>query len=175
MGVIYYFIQKVILNMTDQFYQYSKQDVGAKINKNEKKARKILNKVGLVGCSSVNRVTIKKSKDILFVFQIPDVYKIPDSDTYIIYGEARIEDVNTPNHADAVRKLNQLNQKKEKINSEPEAEKEVEEEIDISGLDPNDIQMVIDQSGCSKLKAIEALKEADGDIVNAIMDMTMKR
>merc|ERR1719247_2013013 len=172
--------------MTDQFYQYSKQEVGSKINKNEKKARKILNKVGLIGCSSVNRVTIKKSKDILFVFQIPDVYKIPDSDTYIIYGEARIEDVNTPNHADAVRKLNQLNQKKEKVNSEsldslkknrvnsePEIEKEMQEEIDISGLDPNDIQMVIDQSGCTKLKAIEALKEADGDIVNAIMDMTM--
>merc|ERR1711862_530085 len=133
----------------------------------------IFNKVGLIGCSSINRVTIKKSKDILFVFQVPDVYKIPDSDTYIIYGEARIEDVNTPNHADAVRKLNQLNQKKEKINSEPEIEKEIEEEMDISGLDPNDIQMVIDQSGCSKVKAIEALKEADGDIVNAIMDMTM--
>merc|ERR1712224_815308 len=103
MGRINLFNSNKIIKMTDQFHQYSKQEVGAKINKNEKKARKILNKVGLIGCSSINRVTIKKSKDILFVFQIPDVYKIPDSDTsYIIYGEARIEDVNTPNHVDAV-------------------------------------------------------------------------
>ena len=39
------------------------------------------------------RVTVKKSKNILFVISKPDVYKSPNSDTYIIFGEAKIEDL----------------------------------------------------------------------------------
>merc|ERR1712046_311236 len=41
----------------------------------------------------VSRVTIKKSKSILFVISQPDVFKSPASDTYIIFGEAKIEDL----------------------------------------------------------------------------------
>ncbi|KAI8441421.1 hypothetical protein MSG28_015029 [Choristoneura fumiferana] len=43
--------------------------------------------------SGVNRVTIRKSKNILFVINSPDVYKNPHSDTYIVFGEAKIEDL----------------------------------------------------------------------------------
>merc|ERR1712026_359843 len=60
-----------------------------------KKARKILQKLGLIQQSNIMRVTIKKSKDILFVISEPDVFKVPDSDTYIIFGEAKIEDLKT--------------------------------------------------------------------------------
>merc|ERR1712026_238913 len=59
-----------------------------------KKARKILQKLGLIQQSNIMRVTIKKSKDILFVISEPDVFKVPDIDTYIIFGEAKIEDLN---------------------------------------------------------------------------------
>lgn len=41
----------------------------------------------------VSRVTIRKSKNILFVIQAPDVFKSPASDTYIVFGEAKIEDL----------------------------------------------------------------------------------
>ncbi|MRA75870.1 hypothetical protein GH890_30970, partial [Bacillus thuringiensis] len=41
----------------------------------------------------VTRVTIRKSKNILFVINRPDVYKSPASDTYIVFGEAKIEDL----------------------------------------------------------------------------------
>ena len=40
------------------------------------------------------RVTIKKSKNILFVVSKPDVFKSPNSDTHVIFGEAKIEDLN---------------------------------------------------------------------------------
>lgn len=30
---------------------------------------------------------------ILFVIQAPDVFKSPNSDTYVIFGEAKIEDL----------------------------------------------------------------------------------
>jgi len=38
----------------------------------------------------VSRVTIRKSKNILFVINKPDVYKNPASDTYIVFGEAKV-------------------------------------------------------------------------------------
>ena len=38
----------------------------------------------------ITRVTIRKSKNILFVISKPDVYKSPASDTYIVFGEAKV-------------------------------------------------------------------------------------
>jgi len=64
-----------------------------KQSRGEKKARKIMSKLGLKQITGVNRVTIRKSKNILFVITKPDVYKNPASDTYIVFGEAKIEDL----------------------------------------------------------------------------------
>lgn len=49
-----------------------------------------MSKLGLKSISGVNRVTIRKSKNILFVINKPDVYKSPASDTYIVFGEAKV-------------------------------------------------------------------------------------
>merc|ERR1711955_146197 len=62
----------------------------AKQSRGEKKARKIMSKLGLKQVAGVSRVTIRKSKNILFVINKPDVYKNPASDTYIVFGEAKI-------------------------------------------------------------------------------------
>jgi NACalpha-BTF3-like transcription factor len=40
--------------------------------------------------TGVSRVTIRKAKNILFVIPKADVYKSPASDTYIIFGEAKV-------------------------------------------------------------------------------------
>ena len=52
-----------------------------------------MSKLGLKQVAGVTRVTIRKSKNILFVINKPDVYKNPASDTYIVFGEAKIEDL----------------------------------------------------------------------------------
>ena len=52
-----------------------------------------MGKLGLKQVAGVTRVTIRKSKNILFVINKPDVYKNPASDTYIVFGEAKIEDL----------------------------------------------------------------------------------
>lgn len=65
----------------------------AKQSRGEKKARKIMSKLGLKPVQGVGRVTIRKSKNILFVINKPDVFKNPASDTYIVFGEAKIEDL----------------------------------------------------------------------------------
>ena len=57
----------------------------------EKKARKTVQKLGLKPVPGIVRVTIKKPKNTLFVIARPDVYKNPTSDTYIVFGQANIE------------------------------------------------------------------------------------
>ena len=47
------------------------------------------------------------------------------------------------------------------------------EEVDESGVEPKDVDLVMSQAGVSRAKAIKALKTNDGDIVNAIMELTM--
>merc|ERR1712032_1176629 len=65
----------------------------SKQNRSEKKSRKAVQKLGMKPVPGITRVTIKKSKNILFVISKPDVYKSPNSDTYIAFGEAKIEDL----------------------------------------------------------------------------------
>lgn len=45
----------------------------------------------------------------------------------------------------------------------------VEEEgpVDETGVDPKDIDLVIQQVGCSRAKAVKVLKESGGDLINA--------
>ena len=52
-----------------------------------------MSKLGLRQVTGVTRVTIRKSKNILFVITKPDVYKSPASDTYIVFGEAKVKKV----------------------------------------------------------------------------------
>lgn len=50
-------------------------------------------------------MTIRKSKNILFVVAKPDVYKNPASDTYIVFGEAKIEDLSQQAQMEAAQKF----------------------------------------------------------------------
>ena len=54
---------------------------------------KAIAKLNLNYVKGVERVTMKKSRNVLFVIAKPDVYKAPSSDTYVIFGEAKIEDL----------------------------------------------------------------------------------
>ena len=59
-----------------------------------------------------------------------------------------------------------------------EAKKEEEdddddEEVDETGVEAKDIELVQAQASVSRKKAIKALKESDNDIVNAIMALSL--
>merc|ERR1712227_1137513 len=64
----------------------------SKQSKSEKKARKQIQKLGLKPVPGITRATIKKSKNVLFVISQPDVFKSPSSDTYVLFGEAKVDD-----------------------------------------------------------------------------------
>ena len=45
--------------------------------------------------------------------------------------------------------------------------------VDESGVEARDIDLVIQQANVTRAQAVKALKDNDGDIVNAIMDLSM--
>ena len=49
--------------------------------------------IGLKQITDVTRVTIRKAKNILFVISHPDVYRSPASDTYVVFGEAKVSGI----------------------------------------------------------------------------------
>ncbi|KDO33481.1 hypothetical protein SPRG_02289 [Saprolegnia parasitica CBS 223.65] len=140
-------------------------------NKAEKKSRKAMQKLGMKQVPGIIRATIKKSKSTLFVISKPDVFKSSASETYVIFGEAKIEDLNAQ-----AQQFAQQQQAAPIAEAKVEAEAAVEEddaEVDETGVDAKDIQLVMSQSGVSRAKAVAALKSNDNDIVNAIMELTM--
>ncbi|CAG8764770.1 9222_t:CDS:2, partial [Cetraspora pellucida] len=62
-------------------------------SRGEKKARKAMQKLGLKVVPGINRVTIRRPKNILFVVSNPDVYKSANSDCYIVFDSSKVEDV----------------------------------------------------------------------------------
>ena len=155
----------------------------AKQSRGEKKARKLMSKMGLKQIPGVSRVTIRKSKSILFVIAKPDVYKNPSSDTYIIFGEAKIEDMSQQAQMEAAQKFKNADapqptelggQGTTGSGPDPIPEEEDEnEEVDETGVDAKDIELVMSQANVSRPKAVKALKNNNNDIVNAIMYLTM--
>lgn len=128
-------------------------------------------------------MTIRKSKNILFVINNPDVFKNPASDTYIVFGEAKIEDLSQQAQVAAAEKfksadmmpnlLDKENPIRPMVSQPIQEEEEEDGEIDYKGVEEKDVDLVCAQAQVTKRKAIDALLRNSNDIVNAIMDLTM--
>lgn len=171
-------------------------------SRSEKKARKMLSKLGLKKIESITRVTLRRPKNVclswnrsfftiqyerawkgrvftlltrcqfLFVINTPEVFKSQNSDCYIVFGEAKIEDLNSQAQASAAAQMAAQAEASQSA-SAPESEKkqiaeeEDEGEVDETGVESKDIDLVVEQTQCSRGKAVKALKANNGDIVNA--------
>nr|GMD20493.1 nascent polypeptide-associated complex subunit alpha-like protein 2 [Ipomoea batatas] len=150
----------------------------SKQSRSEKKSRKAMLKLGMKPVPDVSRVTVKRTKNILFFISKPDVFKSPNSDTYVIFGEAKIEDLSSQLQSQAAQQfrmpdMGSVLPKPEISASAASAQPdEEEEEIDETGVEPRDIDLVMTQAGVSRSKAVGALKTHSGDIVSAIMELT---
>lgn len=130
----------------------------------------------------VSRVTIRKNKNILFVVARPDVFKSPTSDTYVIFGEAKVEDMTASMAQQAAQQFAASGGAGavEEVGTAPAAaapaavvEDDEPGDVDETGVESKDVELVMTQASVSRTKAVKALKEADGDIVSAIMQLTM--
>ena len=158
----------------------------AKQSRSEKKARKALLKLGLRPVPGITRVTIKQPKGIMFVMSKPDVFKSPTAETYVVFGEAKIEDLSSQAVAKAaeqfkanpelanIAKGGEDDDLPDLVEAEGSAEKaeEAEGEVSEEGVDPADIDLVLAQTNTTRAKAVAALKNNKGDLLSAIMEVT---
>lgn len=56
---------------------------------------------------------------------------------------------------------------------DPIAEESEDDDVDETGVEDKDVELVMSQANVSRAKAIKALKNNQNDIVNAIMELTM--
>ncbi|KAK1445155.1 NAC alpha like protein [Babesia gibsoni] len=168
-------------------------------DKNERKSRKLLGKLGLKPVEGITKVCIKKSKQIFFVVNKPDVYKLPNSDTYVIFGEAKVEDVGQNSALEAAQRLSQLSSALQTVGADRVAAEHGaaghshdghdhghfhdhdghnHSHVDASSaaaeasVDPNDVELIISQVGCTREQAVDALIKNKGDIVESIMQLS---
>jgi len=150
-------------------------------SRSERKARKALLGLGLKKVPGITRVTLRRPKNVLFVLATPEVYKSPNSDCYIVFGEAKIEDMNSQAQLSAAQQLASGGNaapslEQSGVDAEdddddiPDLEApEDDGPVDETGVDPKDIDLVMQQVNCTRAKAVRVLKESGGDLINAIM------
>lgn len=152
-------------------------------SRSERKARKALLGLGLKKVPNITRVTLRRPKNVLFVIASPDVYKSPNSDCYVVFGEAKIEDMNSQAQLSAAQQLAASggagagNLEESGVGGDDDDDDDIpdleapEEDgpLDETGVDPKDIDLVMAQVNCSRAKAVRVLKESGGDLINAIM------
>lgn len=112
--------------------------------------------------------------------------KSPTSEIYVVFGEAKYEDLSQINAASAASDLTsekpteatsipekplEEDEAKEDAPAEDEDEGD-EEDLDESGLTPSNIEMVMSHSKVSRSKAVKALRETNDDMLEAILKLT---
>ena len=101
----------------------------------------------------------------------------PASDTCIVLGEAKIEDLSQQAQLAAAEKFRVKGEAVSNIQENtqtPTVQEESEkEEVDETGVEVNDIEFIMSQAHVSRAKAVRALKNNSDDIVNVIMELTM--
>lgn len=142
----------------------------------QKKVMKAMSKLNLKFVPGIVKVVMRNGNkgNILFSIHGGEVYKVPGSDTYIVFGEAQPEDLLSRAQMQAAEKF-KMPQATQSAPAMPKViEDDVEDEnVDASGVDDKDIELVMQQAGVSRTKAVSALKSNSNDIVNAIMELTM--
>jgi nascent polypeptide-associated complex subunit alpha len=139
----------------------------------ERKTKKAMMKLGLAPVDGINRVVLRKDKTLLFVVPNPEVFR--KGDTWVVLGEARVEDPNQRAREMAAAKVAENIQPKTKTEPVQATITEEDEETDVpaDGVEEKDIELVMQQAACTRAKAISALKSNSNDIVNAIMELTL--
>ncbi|KAL7515958.1 hypothetical protein ACHAWX_001023 [Stephanocyclus meneghinianus] len=148
-------------------------------NRNEKKVRKIMSRLDMRPVSGIVRA-VMKTPGGNFVIERPDVFATngKGNETYVIFGEARQQQPMGQMQqkknaaAEAARVLQSTVEAGTQSNADVLEGVEAGKELDTQGLEAKDIELVMTQASCGKSVAIRALKENDGDLVNAIMSLT---
>ena len=165
---------------------------GKKLNRAEKKCKKALLKLGLKSITGITRVSVKRRDGLIFIISDPEVFKSPSAegtkDSYVILGEMKMAEpkinesalkAGGDHHGHDHHGHDHHHHKEEgKISEVASKAKEaatVVEDTEVlseEGLTPMHIEMVMNNSGCTRNQAIKALRETNNDMVQAIMNLS---
>ncbi|VEU39077.1 unnamed protein product [Pseudo-nitzschia multistriata] len=161
----------------------------APINRAERKARRMMEKLGMKAVPGISQVVLKMRgggvRGGIFTIASPDCYE--KNGSYVIFGEARQGGGGLGGATQAQQQAQAIQQLAAMAKSDgsgiempagaaaggesPQVEK-ADTAVDETGLEAKDIDLCVAQAGCSRAKAVKALRENDGDLVNAIMSLT---
>lgn len=163
-------------NVEEEMPDLENQD-GPKLNRGEKKCRKALMKLGMKQFAGVTRVTLRKRDGMIFFVNEPEVLRAADNgNSFVVFGELRLDDPNQRLQQMEAKKFAEQQMAAAQAMPTPVQEEDkqaVEEGGDVSeeGLNPAEIQMVMDHCSCSRSEAVGALKST-GNMVDAVMKLT---
>lgn len=162
----------------------------------EKKSRKLFAKLGLKKIEGISRVTLRRGANMIFVIAQPEVYKSPNSNTYLVFGEAKIEDLSAAARAQAAMAASQnaaaestdapkdqasitadLEAAAAKVSLSEEESSTADADVSVeslkeAGLSEEDLKLIEEQTGASKGKILDAFKKNDKDVINTIVSLT---
>jgi len=154
-----------------------------KQSRSEKKARKAVTKLGLNSVPGVQRVTIKKAKEVQISIQHPDVWSTSNGKCYIIFGETKMGNDDLGANWDDIAAGLEDNADDDDgppelldADSPPDL---VEATSDIIGNEDSVTSKYLDlvlgqvPSNVTREEAIEALKATNNDIVAAVFQLKM--
>ncbi|CAJ1013633.1 putative NAC domain containing protein [Leishmania utingensis] len=145
--------------------------------KQSKRYAKAMVKMGLKPELNIMKVNIRKVGSLSFAMVQPEVYRFPGTNTFVIFGEAQLEDTSALAQEAAARAAvsGAAAASSDATASVSAAEEDDDDDDDVGAgdLDEKEINVVMSQANVSRKKAIKALKNNNGDIVNTIMELTM--
>ncbi|EPX72361.1 nascent polypeptide-associated complex alpha subunit Egd2 [Schizosaccharomyces octosporus yFS286] len=144
------------------------------------KAQKLVQKLGLKRVEGITRVAMRRPKNVLLIVNDPIVYK-SSNNAFVVLGKVTVEDMAAQARAfsEAQKKNGEAGEgaaateEAAPAKEEPAKIEEAEEPVDDSGVDAKDVELVMAQANVNRAKAVQALKENNSDVVNAIMSLTM--
>ena len=149
--------------------------------KSSKRYAKAMQKLGLKQENGIFRVTIRKGVSQTLAISKTEVYRFPNTNTFVIFGEMSDDmmggmpgamggNAEAAKAAAAVTGSSGANKSEAKPSA---AADDDDENVDAGDLQEKEIKLVMSQANVSRGKAIKALKNNKGDIVNTIMELTM--
>jgi nascent polypeptide-associated complex subunit alpha len=135
----------------------------------EKKMKDTLLKYNLNRLENVTSVAMRKDAQIVWKFVEPEVYFIEN--VYVIFGELSVQDAGRQAMDDLKKTIPE-----EVAPSEPAAkvvEDDVAAEEDPSDGRKEDIETIMQQTNVTRSRAIQALRDAGGDLVTAVMNLAL--
>jgi nascent polypeptide-associated complex subunit alpha len=133
----------------------------------EKKMKDALLRHNLTQLPNVSSVMMRKGAQIAWSFTEPEVYYIEN--VYVVFGEPSVQDAGR-RAVDDLKKT--IPEDTAPVEPGPTVVEDAVEE-DASDLKSEDIDTIIQQTGVTRARAIQALRDAGNDLVTAVMNLAL--